>query len=179
MTEQTLSTSQLISSEILSLSPCPITILYCNILNPVTLPALSKEGGTSWLSLLRGLSLTLVRKISVPHSDLLETPPETKEPLDEGERESEKTGLKTQHSKSGDHDIWSHHFMANRWGNNGNNDKLYFLGLQNHCRGDCSHEIKRRLLFGRKAMTSLDSILNSRAMTLPTKVDLAKLLFLQ
>ena len=31
-------------------------------------------------------------------------------------------------------DIWSHHFMANRWGNNGNSDRLYFPGLQNHCR---------------------------------------------
>ena len=36
--------------------------------------------------------------------------------------------------KNKDHGIWSHHFMANRWGNNGNSDRLYFLGLQNHCR---------------------------------------------
>ena len=42
--------------------------------------------------------------------------------------------LKTQHSENKDHGIWSHHFMANRWGNNGNSDRLYFLGLQNHCR---------------------------------------------
>ena len=48
--------------------------------------------------------------------------------------ESEKSWLKTQHSKNKDHGIWSHHFMANRWGNNGNSDRLYFLGLQNHCR---------------------------------------------
>ena len=47
--------------------------------------------------------------------------------------ESEKAGLK-QHSENQDHDIWSHHFMVNRWGNNGNSDRLYFLGLQNHCR---------------------------------------------
>ena len=40
--------------------------------------------------------------------------------------------------------------------------------------GDCSHEIKRRLLLGRKAMTNLDSILKSRAMTLPTKIHLVK-----
>ena len=53
--------------------------------------------------------------------------------------------------------------MANRWGNNGNNDRLYFLGLQNHCRWwNCSQEIKRHLLFGRKAMTNLDSILKSK-----------------
>ena len=47
--------------------------------------------------------------------------------------ESGKNWLKTQYSKDKDHGIWSHHFMANRWGNNGNSGKLYFLGLQNHC----------------------------------------------
>ena len=41
---------------------------------------------------------------------------------------------KTQHSKNKDHGIWSHHFMTNRWGNIGNSYRLYFLGLQNHCR---------------------------------------------
>ena len=46
----------------------------------------------------------------------------------------------------------------------------YFGGLQNHC----SHEIKRRLLLGRKVMTNLDSILESRDITLPTKVHLVK-----
>ena len=40
---------------------------------------------------------------------------------------------KIKHSKNEDHDIWFHHFMANRWGKNGNSDRLYFLGLQNHC----------------------------------------------
>ena len=45
--------------------------------------------------------------------------------------ECEKT---LQDSKNEDHGIWSHHFMANRWGSNGNSDGLYFLGLQNHCR---------------------------------------------
>ena len=49
--------------------------------------------------------------------------------------ESEKVGLKlAQHSENKDHGIWSHHFMANRWGNNGNSDRLHFLGLQIHCR---------------------------------------------
>ena len=47
-------------------------------------------------------------------------------------------------------------------------------GLQNHCRCDCSHEIKRCLLLGRKVMTNLDSILKSRDLTLPTKVRLVK-----
>ena len=46
--------------------------------------------------------------------------------------ESEKAGFKLNIQKI-DHGIWSHHFMANRWGNNGNSDRLYFLGLQNHC----------------------------------------------
>ena len=40
---------------------------------------------------------------------------------------------KTQHSKDEDHGIQSHHFIANRWRNNGNSDRLSFLGLQNHC----------------------------------------------
>ena len=47
--------------------------------------------------------------------------------------ESEKVGLKLNIQNS-DHGIWSHHFIANRWGSNGNSDRLYFLGLQNHCR---------------------------------------------
>ena len=46
--------------------------------------------------------------------------------------ESEKSWLKTQYSKNWDHGIWSHHFMANRWGKNGNSDGLCFLMLQNH-----------------------------------------------
>ena len=48
--------------------------------------------------------------------------------------ESEKVGFKSQHSENKDHGIWSHHFMANRWGNEENSERLYFLGLQNHCR---------------------------------------------
>ena len=47
------------------------------------------------------------------------------------QEESEKAGLK-QCSKNVDHVIQSHHFIANKWGNNGNSDRLYFLGLQNH-----------------------------------------------
>ena len=48
--------------------------------------------------------------------------------------ESEKVGLKTQHSENEDHGMWSHHFMANSWGNNENSERLYFLGLQSYCR---------------------------------------------
>ena len=47
--------------------------------------------------------------------------------------ESEKVGLKLK-IQNEDHGIWSHHFMGNRWGNSGNSDRLYFGGLQNHCR---------------------------------------------
>ena len=64
--------------------------------------------------------------------------------------------------------------MGNRWGNNGNSDRLYFLGLQIAADGDCSHEIKRRLLLGTKVMTNLDRVLKSRGITLPRKVRLVK-----
>ena len=64
--------------------------------------------------------------------------------------------------------------MANRWGNNGNSDRLYFWGSKITADGDCSQEINRRLLLGRKALTNLDSILKSRDVTLPTKVRLVK-----
>ena len=55
----------------------------------------------------------------------------TKEPLDESERRERKSWLKAQQSVNKDHGIWSHHSMANRWRKGG---RLYFLGLQNHCR---------------------------------------------
>ena len=64
--------------------------------------------------------------------------------------------------------------MANRWGNNENSDRLYFLGSKITADGDCSHEIKRCFLLGRKVMTNLDTILKSRDITLPTKVCLVK-----
>ena len=64
--------------------------------------------------------------------------------------------------------------MTNRWGNNGNSDKLYFPVSKITADGDCSHEIKRRLLLGRKYLTNLDSILKSRDITLTTKVHRVK-----
>ena len=64
--------------------------------------------------------------------------------------------------------------MANRWGNNGNSDRFYFLDSIITADGDCSHEIKRLLLLGRKVITNLDSILKSRDITLPTKFHLVK-----
>ena len=59
-------------------------------------------------------------------------------------------------------------------GNNGNSDRLNFLGFKITADGDCSHEIKRCLLPGRKAMTNLNCILKSRDITLPTKVHIVK-----
>ena len=65
--------------------------------------------------------------------------------------------------------------MANRWGNNGNSERLIFGGSKITADGDCSHEI-RHLLLGRKVMTNLDSILKSRDITLSTKVHLVKVM---
>ena len=59
-----------------------------------------------------------------------ESEEELKRLLIEVKEENEKSGL---HSTNKDHGIQSHHFMANRWGNNGNGERLYFFGLQNHC----------------------------------------------
>ena len=88
--------------------------------------------------------------------------------------ESEKVGLKLNIQKtkimaSGPITSWQTD------GETGNSDRLYFfLGSKITADGDCSHEIKRCLLFGRKVMTNLDSILKSRDVTLPTKVRLVK-----
>ena len=68
--------------------------------------------------------------------------------------------------------------MENRWGKSGNSNRFYLLGLQNQITvdGDYSHEIKRCMLLGRKAVTNLDNILKSRDITLPTKVRIAKVM---
>ena len=67
-----------------------------------------------------------------------------------------------------------HHFMGNKWGNSGNSVRLYFGGSKITADSDCSREIKRHLLLGRKVMTNLDSILKSRDITLPVKARLVK-----
>ena len=64
--------------------------------------------------------------------------------------------------------------MENRWGTMETETNFIFLGSKITADGDCSHEIKRRLLLGRKVMTNLDSILKSRDINLPTKVHLVK-----
>ena len=64
--------------------------------------------------------------------------------------------------------------MANRWGNNGNSDRLYFEGAPKSLQMVTATMKLRHLLIGRKAMTNLDNILKSRDITLPAKVHLVK-----
>ena len=66
--------------------------------------------------------------------------------------------------------------MENRWGNRETVSDFIFLGSKITADGDCSHDIKRRSLLGRKVMTNLDSMLKSRDITLPTKVRLVKVM---
>jgi len=108
---------------------------------------------------------------------MAESEEELKSLLMKVKEESEKVGLKLNIRKL-DHGFWSHHFMANRWGRNGNSDRLYFGGSKITADGDCSHEIKRRLLLGRKVMTNLDSMLKSSDITFPAKVRLVKAMVL-
>ena len=98
----------------------------------------------------------------------------TKESLDKGERRDWKCWPKTQHSKNWGRGIWPHHFLTNR------RRKVEavadFLCSSSQITVDCvrSHEIKRCLLLGRKAVSNLNSVLKSRDIILPTKVHLVK-----
>ena len=65
---------------------------------------------------------------------LAESEEELKSLLMKAKEEGEKVGLQLNIQKTKIMTSWSHHFMANRWGNNGTSDRFYFLGLQNHCR---------------------------------------------
>ena len=105
---------------------------------------------------------------------MAESVEELKSLLMKVKEKSEKAGLKLNIQKTKDHGIRSHHFMENRWGNNGNSDRLTFGGSKITADGDCSHEIQICFLLGRKTLTNLDSILKSRGITLPTKVCLVK-----
>ena len=125
------------------------------------------------------LESRLLGEISIT-SDMQMTPPYgrkqriTKEPIDKSERGEWKRWLKTQHSET--------KIMASgpitSWQIDGETvetvSDFIFLGSKITADGDCSQEIKRLLLLGRKVMTSLDSILESRNITLPTKVRLVK-----
>ena len=89
-------------------------------------------------------------------------------------KESEKSWLETQHSKNEDHGIWSHHLMADRWGNNGNSERLYFGGTPKSLQMvTAAMKLKDSCSLG-KAMTNLDSILKSRDITLLPKVHIVK-----
>ena len=79
--------------------------------------------------------------------------------------ESEKVDLKLNIQKTKIMASGSHHFMANRWGNNGNSEGLNFFGSNITADGECSHEMKKYLLLGRKAMINLDNIFKSRDIT--------------
>ena len=78
------------------------------------------------------------------------------------EKKSEKAGLKLNIQNSKDYGTHSHYFMANSWENVETLSDFIFLGFKINADGDCSHEIKRCLLLGRKTMTNLDSVLKSR-----------------
>ena len=65
---------------------------------------------------------------------MTESKKELKSLLMKVKKDYEKSWLESQHSENKDHGIWSHHFMANRWGNNGNSERLYFFGFPNHWR---------------------------------------------
>ena len=77
--------------------------------------------------------------------------------------------LAADHLVAEDHGIQCYHFMANRWEKMETVTDFIFLGSKMTADGDCSHEIKRCLLLGRKAMTNLDSVLKSRDITLPKR----------
>ena len=85
-----------------------------------------------------------------------------------------KSWLKTQQSENEDPGTLFHHFMANRWGNNGNHERLYFGGAPESMQMVTAAMKLRHLLLRRKAMTSLDSVSKSRDINLPTKVCLVK-----
>ena len=97
--------------------------------------------------------------------------PPTKEPLDESKRAEQKSWLKTQTKIMASSPITSWQIDGETMGIVRD---FIFLGSKITVHGDCSHEINRHLLLGRKAMTNLDSILKSRDITLPTKVHLVK-----
>ena len=94
--------------------------------------------------------------------------------LDESERREWKSWLKAQHSENEDHGIRSHHFMANRWGNSENSDRLDFERAPKSLKMVTTAMKLRCLLLGREAMINLDSVLKSRNVTFPAKVCLVK-----
>ena len=105
---------------------------------------------------------------------MAESEEELKSLLVKVKEESEKADIKTQHSKNYDHGTQTHHFMANRWWKMKTVTDFIFLGSKITVDGDYSHEIKRYLFLGRKAMTNLGSVLKSRGVALLTMVCIVK-----
>ena len=105
---------------------------------------------------------------------MAESEEELKSLLMKVKEESEKVGLKLNIQKTKIMASVSHHFLGNRWETVETVSDFIFGVSKITADGDCSHEIKRRLLIGRKVMTNLDSILKSRDITLPTKIRLVK-----
>ncbi|XDA72453.1 hypothetical protein R6Z07F_002734 [Ovis aries] len=103
---------------------------------------------------------------------MAETEEELKSLLMKVKEESEKAGLKL-NVKEEDHGIQCHHFMANRWGNNKNSDRLFSWAPKSLQMMTGAVKLKDSF-FRRKAVTNLDSILKSRDITLPTNVQLVK-----
>ena len=93
---------------------------------------------------------------------MAESEEELKSLLMKVKEESGKAGLKLNIQNSKDYGTHSHYFMANSWENVETLSDFIFLGFKINADGDCSHEIKRCLLLGRKTMTNLDSVLKSR-----------------
>ena len=104
---------------------------------------------------------------------MAESEEELKSLLMKVKEESEKAGLKFNIQKTSDHGIWSHHFMANRCGNSGNKERLFWGAPKSLQMVTAAMKLKD-LLLGRKVMTNLDSIFKSRDITLPTNVRLVK-----
>ena len=105
---------------------------------------------------------------------MAESEEELKSLLMKVKEESDKVGLKLNIQKNWDHGIWSHHFIATRWGNNGNSDRLYYFWLQNHCKWWLQSWNVKMLAPWKNSFTNIDSILKNRDITLPTKIDIVK-----
>ena len=95
---------------------------------------------------------------------MAETEEELKSLLMKVKEESEKVGLKDQHSENKDHGIQSHHFMENMWGTMETVSDFILEGSKITADSNCSHEIIRCLLLGRKVMTNLDSMLKAETL---------------
>ena len=149
--------------------------LYGNIKTPNSQSNLKKNGteGISLSDFRLYYKATAIQWYADDTTLMAESEEELKSLLMKEKEESGKAGLKL-NIQNDDHGIWSHHFMTNRWGNNGNSIRFPFFGSEITVDGDCSHEIKKCLLLGRKTMTNLHSILKSRDSTLLTKVPIIK-----